>query len=173
MRLAHTGQEISLHCSTLVSKYSTRTNLFLNKKEENEMDKIVETVPVDGGLKLIVLDREKAQEIANTPLDTNQKINQVLAYQFAQGWRDLTGTDGAGSFTGFCCVDQWEEVAGNPDDIRIVGNVYYDRDHLTRDLVQELLTKGEVTLYKLDRSPKPPTLILEYDGLTNSEGELY
>jgi hypothetical protein len=138
------------------------------------MNKIVETVPVEGGLKLILLDRKKAQEIADTPqLDTNQKINQVLSYQFAQGWRDLTGTDGAEPFTGFCCVDQWETVDGDEDNIRIVGDVYYDEDHLTHDLVQELLTKGEVTLCKLDRSPQPATLILEYDGLTNSEGELY
>lgn len=137
------------------------------------MQKIVDTVVVDDGLKLILLDREKIQEIANNQqLDTNRKIHELLTYQFEQeGWRDLTGTDGAGHFDGFCCVDQWEPV--DKDDIRIVGEVYYDEDRFSRDLVRELLAKGEVFLSKLDRSPQSPTLILEYDGLTNEEGELY
>jgi hypothetical protein len=135
------------------------------------MDKLVETVEVDSGLKLVLLDREKVQEISENPhLDANQKINRVFGWQLCNGWRDLTGTDGAGSFDGFCCVDRWEEVEGNQDDIRIVGEVYYDGDCAVRDLVQELLEKGEVPLCKLVRSP---VLVLEYDGLRNEEGELY
>jgi len=94
------------------------------------MNKIVEFVLENGNLKIVLLDREEAQEIDNQAKGIDDKLIDLFEWQLCNGW-SVVQPEEVGALTSALLIS---------DDERIYYNPNYD----VNDEVEDILKNGEI-----------------------------